>query len=844
MKKVLGNFELIKKIASGGMGTVYYAIQLSLRRPVAVKELHPQLANDPKYITRFEREAVVLGAMSNENIVGVIEFGREEDVYYIVMEYVDGVSLAKLTNSVGRLPDNVALTIIENAARGLAYAHNKGIIHRDINPSNIMLSREGVVKITDFGLCRPYYEERADITLSGALMGTPQYMSPEQAKGINLDQRSDIFSLGLVLYELIAGKSPFTGTITEIINSLTQRSQISMKAIPRDTDKRIIEILRKCLEKDRESRYKNVSELLADIRKLRREEPKFNSLFSLDEFITESEILPPIEEMDVVEKITTMEPATITTPIRTEVSYTQTDRRRYFRYTGVLEDLDISHFIVRYSKFYIPFPEYEQLLNSIRDGDNMLVIGRPGSGKTRAVFQALEELKEEYPDWQVIIPRPEPIEEPEQAAQIVNANTCIFVWDDIDQYISFWEPNEIFSAISDRTKNLIILGTIRAGHEYKLVEIQKTDWLYIFDEQIRLSDLSDDKALQLADGVGTHNTAEFDGTPGSIVLDLRKVRARYNKLQNPHRGILRAMKILSLVEIQRAKRKLIQIIADKFFRCRLDRATLSDAIHYLIENTFIKRDGDGYRFYHNVYSQKVVTDYNEVDITEDIQELTDIIRDFGDPYYIVNLSRYFWLRYEYETSLELCNFVIDFKPDHAEAYQSRGAVKGSLRDYRGAIQDYTKAIELKPDMAQAYNNRGVVKRRMGDLKGAIQDYDKCIQLNPDFSLAYNNRGYAYFLLGDYDAAQENYLSAVRRKSTYASLPHINLAILALYEGRFTDAWKQLQTAVNIEERIKSAIASDQDLIEWINKHPNEANEVIKQINKIIAPEKIAVVEDI
>ena len=126
MKKVLGNFGLIKKIASGGMGTVYYAIQLSLRRPVAIKELHPQLADNPTYITRFEREAVVLGAMSNENIVGVIEFGRENDAYYIVMEYVDGLSLSNIIESGGKLSQNVALTILESSARGLAYAHNKG----------------------------------------------------------------------------------------------------------------------------------------------------------------------------------------------------------------------------------------------------------------------------------------------------------------------------------------------------------------------------------------------------------------------------------------------------------------------------------------------------------------------------------------------------------------------------------------------------------------------------------------------------------------------------------------------------------------------------------------------
>ena len=835
MKKVLGNFGLIKKIASGGMGTVYYAIQLSLRRPVAIKELHPQLADNPTYITRFEREAVVLGAMSNENIVGVIEFGRENDAYYIVMEYVDGLSLSSIIESGGKLSQNIALTILESSARGLAYAHNKGIVHRDINPSNIMLSREGVVKITDFGLCKPF-QESGNITMDGSIMGTPQYMSPEQARGEEIDQRSDIFSLGLVFYALLAGKPPISGNVTEILNNLIQKKQISMKYLPKKINKRIVEILRKCIDKNKESRYQSISELLADIRKIRREEAKFNSPANLDEFITAFNILSPDE--GVRNKIGTLSSEQITTPVRTGIPTAITERRRHFRYIGALEDLDISHFIVRYDRFYLPFIGFHDFIESIESGKNILLIGRPGGGKTRAVFQALSELQEMYPEWQVIIPRPEPLDNPKQAAEIINSKTCVFVWDDIDQYISFWEPNEIFSAMSERTDRLIILGTIRAGHEYRLVEIQKTDWLYIFDDQIRLPDLSDDSAIKLAEGVGAQSTAEFDGTPGSIVLDLRKVKARYNKLQNPYRGILRAMKMLSLVEIWRGKKQLIQIVADKFFRCNFEDITVSDALHYLIENTFIKRDGDSYRFYHNVYAEKVVTDYNEADISEDIQELTEIIRDFGDPYYITNLSRYFWLRYDYEKSLELCNLAIEIKPDSAEAYQSRGAIKGSKKDYNGAIADYTHAIELKPDMAQSYNNRGVVKRRIGDIEGAIEDYNKCIEINPSFALAYNNRGYAFFLLGDYDKAQRDYFNALKKQSEYSSLPHTNLAILALYEGRYGDAWSEFAKAVEIEPRIKSAISTDSDILKWLAEHPKDAEEVKKHINQIIAPEKI------
>ena len=836
MKTVLGNFQLIKKIASGGMGDLYYGIQLSLRRPVAVKQLHPDLASDPKYIERFEREAVLLGAMSNENIVGVIEFGRESGFYYIVLEYVDGVSLAGLVKKVGPLPPNVALTIIEGAARGLAYAHKKGVVHRDINPANIMLSRDGIIKITDFGLAKPVGFSGDS---GGLIVGTPGYMSPEQARGEEVDSRSDIFSLGLVFYELLAGKPAVEGTFPELFEKIKEPAEIPLDRLPPQTDRRLTEIIRKMIAKDKNARYQDISEALADIRRLRRDAPEFSSPAKLDEFLTEWEIVPPApEKSDVVEKITHIETVTPESAGKVPETVAVAERKRYFRYRGYLEDLDPSHFVVRYSRYYIPFETFDEFVQMIEDGRNILVIGRPGGGKTRAVFEALERLKEDYPDWQVLIPRPEPIENPAELADISKGKHTIVVWDDIDQYVSIWEPNEIFAALREKAKDLVIIGTVRAGHEYKLVEMQKTDWLYLFDEQIKIPDLPDEKAVELAEKLGGKNTADFDGTPGSIVLDLRKVRARYNKLDNPHRGIMRAMKMLSLVEIWQPNRAIIQQVSNKFFNCNLDHSGVIDALHYLIENTFIKRDGETYKFYHNVYAHKVVTDYNEADLREDLDALTELLKDFGEPHYLVSLSRYFWLNYKYDRALELCNFVIESHPNFAEAYQSRGGVKVGIKDYPGAVEDYTKAIELNPRFAAAYNNRGVIRRRLGDIRGAIEDYNRSIELNPNFSLAYNNRGYAYFLLGDFTRAQQDFMAALRRKSAYDFLPHANLGILALYERRFSDAWREFEIAVSLHPRARKSLAQDPDILHWLENNPDDAPDVIEHLNRIFAPEKV------
>lgn len=842
MKTVLGNFDLVEQLASGGMGTVYRAVQLSLKRSVAVKELRSQFANDPQYISRFEREAVALGSMSNENIVGVIEFGQYEGAYYIVMEYVDGLSLSNLVKSYGKLPANVALTIIENAARGMAYAHRKGIIHRDINPANIMISRDGVVKITDFGLCRPL-NESADVTIAGAIMGTPQYMSPEQALGTEVDHRSDIYSLGLVFYELLTAEPSVEGTVGEVLGKILRKTPIPLQKIPPEIPRQMVEILRKCTQPDVETRYQSAAELLAAIRKFRMENEEYNAPAPLDAFLAEANILPKSAAVSkTVEsalatdlmQFTAEQKAKATTP-----AYETSVEKKYFRFIGRLKDLDIRNFIVRYHDFFLPTDEYRSLVEELRAKRSVLMIGRPGSGKSRAIFQALHQLSAEHPDWQVIILRTVPIDDVEQIIPLITTGVCVIVWEDIDQYVSFWEPAEVFPAISHKARNLLLLGTIRIGDEYRLVETHRTDWLYFFDKQIRQSDLSDENAVSLAEGVNAHGTDQFDGTPASIVLDLRKVKVRYGKLQNPHRSLLRAMKMLSIIGIWSCRRKLIHIIAEKLFGCSIDRSQLVDAMKYLIENTFIKRDGEGYCLYHKVYAKKVITDYDDADMEEDISELTDVVREFGDPYYIVNLSHYFWLRSDIANASELCNLAIELKPDFPEAYLNRGMVKASTKDYEGAIADYTKAIELNPELANAYNNRGVSRRRIGNYDGAIADYDKAIALKPDFALAYSNRGYAYFKIGKYDEARRDFNKAAQFTSEYASLCYVNLGILALYDNRFDDAWEAFKKAVEIDENNKRLIANEtDDILPWLLEHPDKAGMVCEELRKIVTPEKL------
>lgn len=205
-----GTYRITGTLATGGTAVLYRAVQTSLDRAVVVKRLHAHLVADPTFMRRFELEAKSAASLDHENIVRIIDFGRDDDGYFIVMEFIDGPSLKDLLAARRVLDERTALLVAREICRGLAHAHGRGIVHRDIKPANVMITRDGVVKITDFGLVK-LAQSAAQATVADTLLGTPLYMSPEQAVGETVDGRSDLFSLGTICYEALTGAQPFLG---------------------------------------------------------------------------------------------------------------------------------------------------------------------------------------------------------------------------------------------------------------------------------------------------------------------------------------------------------------------------------------------------------------------------------------------------------------------------------------------------------------------------------------------------------------------------------------------------------------------------------------------------------
>ena len=270
----LGDFRLLRRLGRGAMAEVYLAEQCQLQRRVAVKILKPQLSNDRTYLKRFEREAQAAASLVHANIVQIYEVGTVDDLHYIAQEYVQGENLQEWLSRHGPPDLPHALSVVRQVAAALAKAAEHGVVHRDIKPDNIMLTRSGEVKVADFGLARVIREgEAPDLTQIGITMGTPLYMSPEQVEGKLLDSRSDIYSLGVTCYHMLAGSPPFSGdTALGLAVQHLKKEPPPLNKVRPDLPADLCRIVHKMLVKDPQARYQSARDLLGDLRRLHREQ--------------------------------------------------------------------------------------------------------------------------------------------------------------------------------------------------------------------------------------------------------------------------------------------------------------------------------------------------------------------------------------------------------------------------------------------------------------------------------------------------------------------------------------------------------------------------------------------
>jgi serine/threonine protein kinase/Flp pilus assembly protein TadD len=284
-----GRYQIIEELGKGGMGRVYKVLDKEVNAKVALKLIKPEIASDKKTIERFRNELKVARDIAHKNVCRMYHLGKEEGAYYITMEYVSGEDLKSFIRRSGLISTGKAISIANQVCEGLLEAHRLGVVHRDLKPQNIMIDKEGNARIMDFGIARSLRAK--GITGSGVMIGTPEYMSPEQVEGKEADLRADIYSLGVILYEMVTGQVPFEGD-TPFSIGVKQKSEIPRP--PKEINDQIPEdlnhVILKCMEKDKEKRYQSVGELHSELSGLEKAIPTTERIVSERKPLTSREI--------------------------------------------------------------------------------------------------------------------------------------------------------------------------------------------------------------------------------------------------------------------------------------------------------------------------------------------------------------------------------------------------------------------------------------------------------------------------------------------------------------------------------------------------------------------------
>jgi serine/threonine protein kinase len=264
----IGGYEIIAKIGEGGLGVVYKARQLSMGRVVALKVLHERWVTDDEFRKRFLVEARLAGRLSHPNLIQVIDVGRYRNTLYFSMEFVDGEPVDATLDREGRMDLRSTVAIAIQMAGALEYLHQRRIVHRDVKPGNIMVTRSGIAKLGDFGFVKSSLE--SVLSTEGEVLGTPDYISPEAAKGEkNLDFRSDLYSFGATLYHMLSGSPPFGGSVSDVMEQHIKSEPRPLASLVKGIPGRVIDIVDKLMRKKPEDRFQNFSELIAELEAVR-----------------------------------------------------------------------------------------------------------------------------------------------------------------------------------------------------------------------------------------------------------------------------------------------------------------------------------------------------------------------------------------------------------------------------------------------------------------------------------------------------------------------------------------------------------------------------------------------
>ncbi len=745
--KTISHYKILEKLGEGGMGVVYKAQDTKLDRIVALKFLPKHLLLDEEAKTRFVHEAKAASALNHPNITTVYEIDEVEGECFICMEYIEGKSIKDLVEEKGFSMEEILKVAIQ-IAEGLNAAHKKGIVHRDIKSDNIMLTDEEVVKIMDFGLAK--LKGVTKLTKTGTTLGTLQYMSPEQAQGEEVDQRSDIFSFGVVLYEMITGQLPFKGEHeAAIIYSIVNETPEPLARYKANVPEGLQRVVDKTLKKDRNIRYQSAADIMADLKRLQKEttvgvmaKPKKKLL----PFIVPASVVFILLLLFFILKPFKFE----IVPEKRAIAKENSLAIMYFENMVDREDTErLGEIVTNLLITDLSESEYMRVVSSQRLYDILKLLGREGEKKI----------------------------DREVATQV--ATKAGARWMLLGNILQV-EPRTVITTQLVNVENGQVQASQRIAGEMKEDVFSLVDKLTVeIKKDLSLPAVAQQEPDPSVADVTTHSPEAYryylEGLDYSSKYYNAEAEKSYRKALEFDSTFAMAYYRLAYIGWTQVGQVDIKLIAKA--------VEYSDRVSQK-EKWYIK-------------SQEAITSGNYPEAIKELKKIVERYPEEKEAFY--KLGLYYYGRRQFEQAVRHFNKAIEIDPLYKDPYNELAYAYNEIGNFEKSIWAINQYISLAPDEANPYDSRADLYAYNGKIDQAIQSYKKALEIKPDFYSSLTKLGHMYLFKREYAKAESCYkeLSSSTEKD-WRSAGRTYLAYIPRYQGKFKDALEVLDQGIGAD----------------------------------------------